>query len=243
MKRQMSTRRFTVKKIFAKTKNVKNFISLMNNLQNRPAGVPGMALVYGEPGLGKTNTILWWATKNDSVLISAKNSMTSRWFLEELVYELGETPMYKTSDLFNQAVRQLIENPRIIIVDEIDYLAGNKQSIESLRDIHDRTGIPVIMVGMGMADKKLIRYKHLFDRISEILKFTSFDLDDVKMIIDQLSEVKITDEAVEFIHQKANRFRQIVKLISKAEQIAEANNLNEIGITELGGKINAFIKN
>lgn len=231
-----------MKKIFAKTKNVKSFISLMNNLQNRPAGVPGMALVYGEPGLGKTNSILWWAARNDSILISAKNAMTSRWFLEELVYELGETPMYKTSDLFSQAVRQLVETPRVIIVDEIDYLAGDKRTIETLRDIHDKTGIPVIMVGMGMADKKLIRYKHLFDRISEILKFTPFDLDDVKMIVEQLSEVKISSEAVEFIHQKANRFRQIVKLISKAEQIAEANNLQEIGLSELGGKINAYIK-
>ena len=228
-------------KQFVKTRNVKNFISLMNNLQSRPAGVPGMALVYGEPGLGKTNSILWWAARNDSILISAKNAMTSRWLLEEIVYELGETPMYKTSELFKQAVRQLIDNPRVIIVDEIDYLAGNKQSIESLRDLHDRTGVPVVMVGMGMADKKLIRYKHLFDRISEILKFNSFDLDDVKMIIEQLAEVKITDEAVEFIHKKANRFRQIVKLISKAEQIAEANNLKEIGTAELEGKINAYI--
>ena len=168
--------------------------------------------------------------------------MTSRWLLEEIVYELGETPMFKTSDLFKQAVRQLVENPRVIIVDEIDYLAGNQQSIESLRDLHDRTGIPIIMVGMAMADKKLVRYKHLFDRISEILKFTAFDLEDVKMIVNDLSEVQITKEAVEFIHQRANRFRQIIKLISKAEQIAEANNLQEIGIAELGGKINAYIQ-
>lgn len=49
-----------MKKKFVKTKNVKNFISLMNNLQNRPIGVPGMALVYGEPGLGKNkfNTLV-----------------------------------------------------------------------------------------------------------------------------------------------------------------------------------------
>lgn len=66
------------------------------------------------------------------------------------------------------------------------------------------------MVGMGMADKKLIRYKHLFDRLSEILKFSAFDLDDVKTIIEQLSEVKITDETVEFIHKKANKVGQIV---------------------------------
>lgn len=213
----------------------------MNNIQNRPTGVPGMALVYGEPELGKTNSILWWATRNDSILVSAKNSMTSRWLLEEIVQELGETPQFKTSDLFKQAANQLIENPRTIIVDEIDYLATNKQSIESLRDLHDRTQVPIVMVGMGMADKKLIRYKHLFDRVSEVLRFNNFDYEDVKTIIDELSEVNLSDEAVELIFERANRFRQIVKLIAKAEQIAEANNIERIGVKELGGKVNAYI--
>lgn len=228
-------------KKFVKTKNVKKFISLMNNIQNRPAGVPGMALVFGEPGLGKTNSILWWATRNDNILISAKNSMTARWLMEEIVYELGETPQFKTSELFKQAVNQLIEKPRTIIVDEIDYLATNKQSIESLRDLHDRTQVPIVMVGMGMADKKLIRYKHLFDRVSEILRFNNFDFEDVKNIIAELSEIKFSDEAVELIFKRANRFRQIVKIIAKAEQIAEANNLEMIGVKELGGKVNAYI--
>ena len=66
------------------------------------------------------------------------------------------------------------------------------------------------------------------DRISEILKFNSFDLDDVKMIIEQLSEVKITDEAIEFIHKKANRFRQIVKLISVQSVLHPADKTIEV---------------
>lgn len=41
-----------MKKVFVKTKNVKNFITMMNNLKNRADGVPGM-VVYGEPGLEK----------------------------------------------------------------------------------------------------------------------------------------------------------------------------------------------
>lgn len=39
-----------MKKVFVKTNNVKRFITMMNNLQNRPEGVPAMGLVYGEPG-------------------------------------------------------------------------------------------------------------------------------------------------------------------------------------------------
>ena len=142
----------------------------------------------------------------------AKNGMTSRWFLKELVTDLGEAPKYNVAELFNQAVSKLIEKPRMLIVDEFDYLINNTRAIETIRDLHDRTGIPVILVGMGVVDKKLSRYRHFFDRIVEIYKFTPFDIEDVREIVTTLSEINF-DDAIAWIHKKANRFRQIVKLI------------------------------
>lgn len=222
-----------MRKVFVRTQNVKNFITMMDNLQNRAEGAPGMGLVYGEPGLGKTQTILWWAAQNDAVYIRAANKMTNRWLLEEIVNELGESPYYRSSDLFNQCVSQLINNPKIIIVDEIDYLAGDNQVIETLRDIHDKTDVPVILVGMGSANKKLIRYRHLYDRISEILRFEPFTLQDIETIINHLCEIDLTDCAVRVIFNKSNRFRQIVRLISRAEYLAEANGLETLDGTTL----------
>lgn len=215
-------------KIFVKTQNVKNFISLMNSLQNKSEGIPRMALVYGEPGLGKSQTALWWAVKNDAVYIRSANMMTCRWFLEELIEELGETPYFRTSDLFKQCVKQLKEKPRIIIVDEIDYLVTDKKTIETLRDIHDKTDVPIVLVGMNKADKKLIRYSHLYDRISKKLKFEPFSQNDVKSIITQLSEIEMTDCAVKYIFSQANRLRQIVKLLNMAENICRTNGLKII---------------
>jgi len=220
-------------KKFVKTQNVKNFITLANDLQNRAEGLSGLALVYGEPGLGKSKTALWWAMNNNAVIISAKKSMTTRWLLEELVTELGEIPSYKTSDLYNQVVKKVLITQPVIIVDEIDYLVSDKMAIEMLRDISDRTDCPVIMVGMHYADKKLSRFRHLYDRFCEILKFETFTYPDVQEIISQLSEVKISEDAVQFAFQNMNRMRQIVKLINKAETIAKANDLTEIGLQDL----------
>ncbi len=217
-----------MKKVFARTQNVKNFINMMNNLQNRAEGVPGMSLVYGEPGLGKTQALLWWATQNDAVFIRASNQMTGRWLLQEIVEELGEVPYYFSSDLFKQCIRQLSNEPRVIIVDEIDYLTGNEAVIETLRDIYDKTSVSIVMAGMGMADKKLMRYRHLYDRVSEKLKFEPFTKKDIKTIIEQLSEVEMTECAIKFIFSQTNRFRQIVKMINKAETIAHANGLSTI---------------
>lgn len=215
-------------KTFVKTTNVKNFIGLVENLQNKPKNIPKMGLVYGEPGLGKSQTALWLACKYDGIYLRASNLMTGRWLLEELVKELDEIPRFLTSDNFNIVVKKLKQNPQIIFIDEIDYLINNYKTIETLRDIHDETGCPIIFIGMGLAHRKLERYKHLYDRFSEILKFETFGVNDLSQIVGQLSEIPFTPDAIEYIHLKYNRFRQIVQLINNVEIIAKENNIQEI---------------
>ena len=215
-------------RIFVKTTNVKNFIGLVENLTNKPKNIPKMGLVYGEPGLGKSQTALWLACKYDAIYLRATNLMTGRWLLEEIAKDMDEIPRYLTSDNFNLIVQKLKQKPQLIIVDEIDYLMNNLKTIEILRDIHDETDCPIIFVGMGLAHKKLERYKHLFDRFSEIVKFETFEVNDLSQIVSQLSEVTFTPDAVEYIHSKFNRFRQIVQLINQMETFAKDNNLTEI---------------
>ena len=217
-------------KIFVKTQNVKNFIGLVENLINKPKNIPKMGLVYGEPGLGKSQTALWLTCKYDGIYLRASNLMTGRWLLEEMVKELDEIPRFLTSDNFNIVIKKLKQNPQVIFIDEIDYLMNNYKSIETLRDIHDETGCPIIFIGMGLAHKKLERYKHLYDRFSEILKFETFGVSDLSQIIGQLSEIPFIPDAIEYIHSKYNRFRQIIQLINQMEIFAKDNNLAEINM-------------
>lgn len=215
-------------KIFVKTQNVKSFIGLVENLVNKPKNIPKMGLVYGEPGLGKSQTALWLACKYDGIYLRASNLMTGRWLLEEMIKELDEIPRFLSSDNFNVVVKKLKQNPQIIFIDEIDYLMNNYKSIETFRDIHDETNCPIIFIGIGLAHRKLERYTHLYDRFSEVLKFETFGVNDLSQIFNQLSEVTFTPDAIEYIHSKYNRFRQIVQLINQMENFAKDNNLTEI---------------
>lgn len=217
-----------MKKVFVKTNNVKRFITMMNNLQNRAEGVPGMALVYGEPGLGKTQTINWWTFKNNAILVRCTQLMSARWLLSEILEEMGEIYGYKISDCFKLVVRNLLVNPQIIIIDEVDYLTIDSRAVETLRDIHDKTNVPIVLVGMINAKSRLKKFNHLYDRLSEIVKFEKFSKNDIKTIVQELSEVEMTDCAIRYIYTNLNRFRQIVKVINKAEIIAKANGLNSI---------------
>ena len=93
---------------------------------------------------------------------------------------MGEIQSTRTSECFNQVIRNLIMNPQVLVIDEIDYLTVETKAVETLRDIHDKTNVPIVLVGMTNANSRLKRYKHLYDRISEIIKFEPFSKQDIK---------------------------------------------------------------
>ena len=235
MNKYMADKEVLMHKLFVKTRNVKNFIGLMNNLIDKSNEVPKMGLIYGDPGLGKTQTAVWWATNNDAVYVRAQNKMTCRWLLEKIVYELGESPSRKMADLIEQCITHLRLNPQVIIIDEVDYLINRHRIVETLRDLHDLTGVPIVLIGMQEAKTKLGKYRHLYDRISEIIEFKPFSKDDMDVIVEELSEIKITDEAKEIFFEKTNRFRQVIKGISLLENLAKTNGLNKIDVKQVKG--------
>lgn len=218
-------------KQFIKTKNVKNLILLMDSLLNAPSNVPKMALVYGEPGLGKSDAIMWWATQNDAVYVRAMKGMSSRWLLEEIVRELDESPCYMQAQLIEQINEIFKTNSKMIIVDEVDYLLNNTNSVDVLRDLHDRFKIPVVMVGMEMSQIKLKHNKPLYSRLYQTLKFQHFNLSDVEDILSNLTELKFTQEAIEYIFNNAKEFRQLVKIVDKIEKISKINEINNFDVT------------
>lgn len=227
-----------MKNSLIKTRNVKRFISLMDNLQKAPSNVSKMALVYGAFGLGKSQTIMWWVTNHDAIYVRCNHNISPRWLLSEIVKELDEVPCYTSQRLFVQIEEKLKYNPKILVVDEIDYLFSNKHTIETLRDIHDKLGIPVLLVGMELADKKLQKYGHINDRIFAKLKFEKLSKEDFREIIETLSEVEFSDNAIKYITNRNLQFRQLVKVITKAEQLANTNKLSEISEEIIKGVIN-----
>ena len=68
----------------------------------------------------------------------------------------------------------------------------------------------------------------MYDRISEIVKFETFSQADIKTIIDEISEIEFTDCAMKYLYKTVNRFRQIVKILNKAENFAKSNGLNSV---------------
>ena len=227
-----------MKNVFVKTKNVKQLVALLDEVQKLPPNIPKLALVYGEHGLGKTHSVIWWATRNDAIYVRANNEMTQNGLLKVIVEELGERPFFFMQENFNLVLKHLRFEPKIIVVDEVDYLVGNKNAIEVLRDIQDNTGVPIVLVGMGMMDKKIARFKHFDDRIYKKLKFEHFDENDIKEILESMTELNFTDDAITYLATRTNQFRQLVKLLEKIEKLSKTNSIDDFDEYVLKGLLN-----
>lgn len=107
-----------------------------------------------------------------------------------------------------------------------------------MRDIQDLTGCPVVLSGMGAMDKKIARFKHFEDRLFKKLKFEQFNSSDIKEIIEELTELNFTEDAIEYLATRTNQFRQLVKLINKIEKLSETNEIEGIDEYTLKGLLN-----
>lgn len=200
----------------------------MDSLQKLPPNIPKLALVYGEHGLGKTHTIMWWAIRNDAIYIRANNEMTQSGLLKAIVEELDERPFFYMQENYKLILKHLKTDPKTIIVDEVDYLIGSKNAIEILRDIQDCTGSPLVLVGMGLVDKKISRLKHFDDRLFKKLKFEHFNQEDIEKILNELTDLEFSEEALKYITTRTNQFRKLVQHIDQIEKLASTNQLEVI---------------
>lgn len=215
---------------FVNTKNVRKFHAALDHINHKMRGVERMALIYSKSGLGKTETAIHYAANSSAVMIRPIKLMSGRGLLEEIVEELGGSPVWKTRALFAQAKQLLTERPRTIIVDEVDYFVGDSKVIETLRDIHDLARCPMVFIGMEGAEKTLKRYPHVIDRLVEIVNFQPLDREDITLMCRELSDLEFHPDAIDRIEiESGGTIRKIIALIHRAEKAAAANRMKSVG--------------
>jgi len=219
------------------TKSVAALQMAYEQLQGRGYGIPGMGLVHGYTGAGKTTAITWLVNSTHGIFVRALCTWTPHAMLEKIMGELGAEARGRNAAMVDFIAGALLEQQRPLFVDEADYLLKDAEMIETLRDIHDVAGVPVVMIGMQGIEKRLVARPQLASRISHWVKFETSDLADARLITDSVCEVGVDDELLQRVHTESKgSVRSIVVALARIEQLARANGWARVTADQWGDR-------
>jgi len=217
------------------TANYRAFVSAQSAATGRDPGLPGIVLIHGEAGRGKTCVTAHIAVKQHAIFLTALPIWSARWMLGKIVEEMGEKPGSQLAPMFEFIARELTERPRPIYVDEADALLSERKGLlETLRILHDMTAVPLVLIG-GTAEfrGKVMRRPQIERRILRAVDFKPSTLDDSRLLAAELAEVLLADDLIEALHRRLRGSAGLfVKELAAAEAFCHRCGLNKIALAD-----------
>lgn len=191
-----------------------------------------IGLVIGDPGLGKTTTLLHFADSNRDaayvMLGAARAGLTPalKTVAEEVKAYAERQSSHELFEAICTSLTRYHDAYKVLLIDEAQ--AATDITLESLRALVDVTGVALVLVGNRYFPRRLfgkrglVRFAQLTSRVGMKLDLTAPDPGDVKAV---LSHWAITDErSFDLIEQHivlaGGGLRSARKLVDLAQEFA-----------------------
>lgn len=162
----------------APLKNVAAVVSLIERIENRAPGLPGMATFFGFSGWGKTTGGIYAANKFQAVLVEVRSAWTAKKLCKSILTELGLKPANTVADMLDQIAESLARSGRPLLIDEADHLVS-RRIVQIVRDIHDASGATVILIGEELLPQKLREWERVHGRMLDWVAAQPADMGDL----------------------------------------------------------------
>lgn len=167
----------------APMKIVAAFATMLDRMINREPDLPGLAVFYGRSGWGKSTAVVYAANRHRGIYIECGQYTTARSLMISLLEELGvQKPRGTVEELKSRAIEILAGDPRRpVLVDEAHFVAG-KRFVDLLREISDKAGVVLVMIGEQNLPVSLEQFERVFNRVLEWLPGFPCDADDFALL-------------------------------------------------------------
>lgn len=186
-----------------------------------------MVVITGPAGAGKTTTLQAYAKDNSSsILVEADHGYTAMALFAELCDHLSLPTKGTLHELLQRVVEKLKDSGRLIIVDEAEHLPY--RALELLRRVHDKSHVPLALVGMPRLRKNLQgdhnHYAQLWSRVGFV---RSVDLlckqDEEAFVASRIGDVP--EDVMDAIRKGCrHNARVLVKLLRWCSELCRLNN-------------------
>jgi hypothetical protein len=232
---------------FVKTQNSLEFMSKLGRAGTARRCRACLMVVDGDPGLGKSTVVQWWAVQSGAIFLRAKEEWRPAWFLRELLGAMKKQPEHSFERMFRQAVQALGERAAVaqrdgdsfaVVIDEVDHISRDKRMMETIRDLSDMLEIPFILVGMGKVRHNITRFPAIASRVGQYAVFQPCPPEDTQALVAGLCDVPVKPDLVAFLHSAARgKSREAKEGIAAIERFGKRNPGKEIGLAEMNGQV------
>lgn len=234
-----------MKKDLVSTTNTVRIMEATGAIEQRrhDTEISGIALVFGQPGLGKTHTLRKYHVDKRmdqsvrSLWTRASVTWTESGMLRALLKAMGMLPeVYRKDVMREQLIDALRQRFSVFIVDEMDAIAESRKLISLLKEIHDESGCSFVLIGEERVDALIKRYTSFYNRINDSARvhLSGHTAEDVANVVRVRCEWPVDPEVCREIHRRfgSKSMRSVIDTIRKLESFARTNPVKMIGMTE-----------
>ena len=214
---------------FVITENVRRGASALLELEENVRLSPGrgLAIIDGITGTGKTEFVKWYVTHNrQAVKLRSLDSWTVQHMLEDISLALFGDYLKTKKATLRRLIEQLQKRPQMIIVDEGDRILTKDRLLENIRDLHDLTNSPIVLVSEGKGKEMVARKERRFwRRVGKLVEFENLSVADVQVLGKELAALDIPRAGAEEIHLAARGgvFGEVMLRLEDLESKVKAN--------------------
>ncbi|ACI98509.1 AAA family ATPase [Rhodospirillum centenum] len=221
----------------APLRNVTLFNEVVKRVVNRPRHLPGMATFHGFSGYGKTFSATYAANKFRAYYVEVGESWTKAKFCKSLMIELGLQPKGTVADMVDAIINQLVVTDRPVIIDEFDHVVRRRYH-ETIREIHDKSGAPMVLIGEEMLPQQLAASERFHNRMLDWVPAVPADVTDAIALAELYApEIAIADDLIDHIARQAGgRVRRICVNLEKVRETARSEGWGSVDLKAWGDR-------
>lgn len=215
--------------------NVGLTVSALQGAMTRPAHLPGIVVLYGPSGLGKSTAAAVAAMQLQAYYVQAKSSWTRKAVYQSILKVMGIVPAKTIYEMEDQVAAQLAASGRPLIVDECDHLVA-KSSIEIVRDIYEASGAAILLIGEEHLPAGLARWERIHNRVLEWVPAQYATMTDARALRNLYCDrVAVEDDLLAKIHEVSKGVaRRICVNLERAQQAALGLGKKSMSLAEWG---------
>lgn len=220
----------------APLKNVASLLALIDRVENRMPGLPGMATYYGPSGRGKSTAATYATNHTGACHIEVQPLWRAKNLLAGIAGELGVAkPARTAAAIFEQVAQALGVEQRPLLIDEADRLMRDDM-VEVVRGLHEASGAPVILIGEEDLPMKLTRWERVHGRMLDWVAVQPADMTDVAQLAAIYApKIELAEDLRQLLLDSSRRsHRYVSNNLARVAEFALAKGLTRVTRADWG---------